>query len=151
MIAIGSDHGGYELKSFILEYMKDNGHECHDFGCYSPDSVDYPDVALPVAQSVANKEYEFGILICGTGLGMSYVANKVPGIRAALCSDGYTARMAREHNDANILVLGGRVTGVGLALDIVDIFLKGKFAGGRHKMRIDKIDKIEKLYCKAEE
>jgi ribose 5-phosphate isomerase B len=151
MIAIGSDHGGYELKDYIMEYLKDNGFEYHDFGCYSPDSVDYPDVALPVAQSVASHEYEFGILICGTGLGMSYVANKVPGIRAALCGEGYSARMAREHNDASILVLGGRVTGVGLALDIVDIFLKTKFAGGRHKLRIDKIDKIEKLYCKAED
>jgi ribose 5-phosphate isomerase B len=151
MIAIGSDHGGYELKQTLITYFQESGYEYRDFGCFSPDSVDYPDIALPVSLSVANGEFETGILLCGTGLGVSIAANKVPGIRAALCSDCFTARMAVEHNNANVLCLGGRVLGPGLAISIVESFFKGVFAAGRHKVRVDKISKIEKEYVKAED
>ncbi|MBE6048916.1 MAG: ribose 5-phosphate isomerase B [Clostridium sp.] len=147
-IAIGSDHGGFELKQEIHKYLSENGYEVKDFGTYSTDSCDYPDYGVKVAEAVAAKEYEFGILICGTGIGISISANKVPGIRAALCSDTFSAHATREHNDANILAMGARVIGPGLALDIVKTFLSAKFEGGRHINRINKISEIEKKYNK---
>ena len=146
MIAIGADHAGYRLKTEILNYLKQKGYQVKDFGTYTETSVDYPDYALIVGNAVSKGECEKGILICGTGLGMSIAANKIPGIRAALCNDCYTARMSREHNNANILVLGERVIGTGLALEIVDIWLKSEFVGGRHALRVEKISKIEKNY-----
>lgn len=148
MIAIGSDHGGFALKGEVIKHLKDNGYEVKDFGTCSAESVDYPDIGLPVAEAVKNGECEKGIVICGTGLGISISANKVPGIRAALCTNSFMARLSREHNDANILALGGRVIGVELALDIVDTWLKTEFLGGRHKRRVDKIAQIEKKYSK---
>jgi len=145
-IAIGCDHGGFELKNEIIKFLEDEKYEVKDFGTYSTNSCDYPDVALPVAESVATAEYEFGILICGTGIGIGIAANKVPGIRAALCSDTFSAHATREHNNANILTMGQRVVGTGLALDIVKTFLSSKFEGDRHQNRIDKISEIEKKY-----
>lgn len=145
-IAIGCDHGGYNLKGDIIKYLESNGLEYKDFGTYSKDSCDYPDYGLKVAEAVANNEYKFGILICGTGIGIGISANKVPGIRAALCSDTFSAHATREHNDANILTLGERTVGPGLAIDIVDTFLNAEFQGDRHQNRIDKISEIEKKY-----
>ena len=147
-IALGSDHGGYNLKNEIISYLKENGYETKDFGTYSTESCDYPDYALKVAEAVANNEFEFGILVCGTGIGISISANKVPGIRAALCSDTFSAHATREHNNANILALGERVVGTGLAIDIVKTFLNSNFEGDRHQRRIDKISKIEEKYNK---
>lgn len=147
-IALGSDHGGFELKETIKKFLLTEGYEIKDFGSNSTESCDYPDYALPVAEAVAKKEFDFGILVCGTGIGISIAANKVPGIRAALCSDTFSAHATREHNDANILTLGQRVVGEGLALDIVKTFLKTEFQGERHQKRIDKITEIEKKYCK---
>lgn len=144
MIAIGSDHGGFELKTHVIKYLKEQGIELFDFGTYTEDSCDYPDVAEKVAKAVANGEYEKGILICGTGIGISIAANKVDGIRAALCGDVYSAKMTRKHNDANILCMGGRVTGRELAFMICDTFLSEEFEGGRHQTRIDKIHALEK-------
>jgi ribose 5-phosphate isomerase B len=147
-IALGSDHAGLPLKNEILKYLKSKTLEVGDFGTYTESSCDYPDFAMQVAEKVATKEYEFGILVCGTGIGISIAANKVPGIRAALCSDTFSAHASREHNNANILALGQRVVGVGLALDIVDTFLNAKFEGDRHQRRIDKISAIETKYSK---
>ncbi|MBD7912642.1 MULTISPECIES: ribose 5-phosphate isomerase B [Clostridium] len=147
-IALGADHGGYELKEEINKYLKENGYEVKDFGTFSAESCDYPDYSLKVAEAVANKEFEFGILICGTGIGIGIAANKVPGIRAALCSDTFSAHATREHNDANILTMGQRVVGAGLAIDIVKTFLETKFEGDRHIKRINKITEIEKKYNK---
>ncbi len=144
MIAIGCDHGGFELKNHIIKYFKDKGVELFDFGTYSEKSCDYPDIAFEVSNAVAKGEYEKGILICGTGIGISIAANKVKGIRAALCSDVYSAAMTRRHNDANILCLGGRVVGRELAFMICDVFFSEEFEGGRHQTRIDKISKLEK-------
>lgn len=143
MIAIGCDHGGYELKLAVIEHLKKKGYEVKDFGCYSSDSVDYPDYAYPVSKAVAKGEAEKGILICGTGIGMSIAANKVKGIRCALCSDTFSAHATREHNDSNVLAMGARVIGLNLALDIVDIWLGAEFMGDRHVNRIAKITKIE--------
>ena len=147
-IAVGSDHGGVELKEEIKKYLIQEGYEIKDFGTNSNSSCDYPDYALPVAEAVAEKEFDFGILICGTGIGIGIAANKVPGIRAALCSDTFSAHATREHNNANILTLGQRVVGPGLALDIVKTFLNTDFQGDRHQYRIDKITEIEKKYNK---
>ena len=147
-IAIGSDHGGVELKEEIKNFLLKEGYEVKDFGTNSNNSCDYPDYALPVAEAVVAKEYDFGILICGTGIGIGIAANKVPGIRAALCSDTFSAHATREHNNANILTLGQRVVGPGLALDIVKTFLNTEFEGGRHQDRINKISEIEKKYNK---
>ena len=149
-IAIGCDHGAFRLKNEIIEFLKSEkeNYEIKDFGTYSEDSCDYPDIALPVAEAVANKEFDFGILVCGTGIGIGISANKVPGIRAALCSDTFSAHATREHNDANILTMGPRVVGTGLAIDIVKTFLTTKFEGGRHIKRIEKITEIEKKYSK---
>lgn len=147
-IAIGCDHGGFELKNEIIKFLENEKYEVKDFGTYSTDSCDYPDIALPVAEAVAAKEYEFGILICGTGIGIGISANKVPGIRAALCSDTFSAHATRQHNNANILTIGQRVVGTGLAIDIVKTFLSSEFEGDRHQKRIDKISEIEKKYNK---
>lgn len=143
-IAVGSDHGGFNLKQTIINYLKENGIDYKDFGCYSEDSVDYPDFAKKVAEAVSQGEYDKGILICGTGIGISIAANKVKGIRAALCNDCFSARMAREHNDANILAMGERVVGKGLALEITKTWLESEFQGGRHQRRVNKIMEIEK-------
>ena len=147
-IALGADHGGFELKEEITKPLEAKGFEIKDFGTYSTNSCDYPDYALPVAEAVAKKEFDFGILICGTGIGIGIAANKVPGIRAALCSDTFSAHATRQHNDANILTMGARVVGPGLALDIVDTFLSAKFEGDRHIKRIAKIAAIEEKYNK---
>ncbi len=142
-IGIGSDHGGYELKEYIKEYLDKENIDYVDYGTYSMDSVDYPDYGKLVSQAVVNKEVDRGIVICGTGIGISIACNKVRGIRCALCSDTYSARMSREHNNANILALGGRVVGRDLALEIVSVWLKTEFTGGRHARRIEKISEIE--------
>ncbi|MEQ8196424.1 MAG: ribose 5-phosphate isomerase B [Clostridiaceae bacterium] len=147
-IAIGSDHGGLNIKGEVIEYFKNKSIEYKDFGTNSKESCDYSDYALPVAEAVAAGEYDFGILICGTGIGIGIAANKVPGIRAALCHDTFSAHATREHNNANILTMGERVIGPGLAIDIVDTFLNSKFEGGRHQIRIDKIKAIEEKYSK---
>ena len=143
-IAIGSDHGGFELKEEIRAHLESQGIEVLDVGTNSQDSVDYPLYGFKVGEALNKGQADLGIVVCGTGLGISMAANKVPGIRAAVCTETYSARMAREHNNANVLALGGRVTGVGLALDIVDIFIKTPFAGGRHARRVDLITTIEK-------
>ncbi len=141
-VVIGSDHAGFELKERIKEHLKQTGCEVVDEGTGSSDSVDYPDFAAKTV-SESLKRNCVGIVICGTGIGASIAANKVKGIRAALCHDGYTAIYSRRHNDANVLALGGRVIGVDLAIQIVDLFLSTKFDGGRHQRRIDKISKLE--------
>lgn len=143
-IALGADHGGFELKSEIRTHLEGQGIEVIDFGINSKESVDYPRFGFLVGDAVTTGKADLGIVVCGTGLGISIAANKVPGIRAVVCTETYSARMSREHNNANILALGGRVTGVGLALDIVDIFLKTPFAGGRHARRIELITSLEK-------
>lgn len=149
MIAIGSDHAAYELKEEIIQHLTEKGFEVKDFGTYeAKKSVDYPDYGKLVAEAVVSGECEKGIVVCGTGLGISMAASKVPGIRAALCTNEYMARMSREHNDANILALGARVVGLGLALSICDVWLETEFLGGRHKNRVDKIIEIESKYLK---
>ena len=141
MIAIGSDHGGFELKQEIMAHLEKRGLEYKDFGTYTPESCDYPVYGKAVTHAVASGECERGILICGTGIGISITANKIPGIRAALCTDCFCAEATRLHNDANILALGGRVVGPGLALKIVDTFLDTPFSGDeRHKRRISMIE-----------
>lgn len=137
-IIIGSDHGGYSLKNEIIKHLTSLGYEVNDAGCYSADSCDYPVIAKSVANEVL-KSGNKGILVCGTGIGMSIAANRFDGIRASHCTDTYSAKMTRKHNDSNILCLGERVTGTGLAMDIVDIWLNTAFEGGRHKNRIDMI------------
>ena len=140
-IAIGSDHGGFDLKQMLVEKLVGQGHEINDLGCNSNDSVDYPDFADQVCAQVIDGRVKFGILVCGTGIGMSMAANRYTGIRAALCHDEYSARMSREHNDANILCLGDRVLGKGLAENIADVWLTASFSGGRHQKRIDKFSR----------
>ena len=147
-IAIGCDHGAFRLKNEIIEFLNSENYEVKDFGTYSEESCDYPDIALPVAEAVVNKECDFGILVCGTGIGIGIAANKVPGVRAALCSDTFSAHATREHNNANILTMGQRVVGTGLALDIVKTFLNTEFEGERHQKRIDKISGKKKKYSK---
>lgn len=142
-IVLGADHGGYELKEAIRTHLESRGYEIQDVGTHSKDSVDYPQFGFAVGKAIQSGEADLGIAICGTGQGISMAANKMAGIRSAVCTDTFSARMAREHNNANVLALGGRVTGVGLALDIVDIFLKTEFAGGRHARRISLISDIE--------
>ena len=143
MIAIGGDHGGSELKEHIKKHLDEIGEEYKDYGTYSEESVDYPDCAAPVCKAIQDKTADKGILICGTGIGISIAANKHKGIRAALCSDVYSAKMTKQHNNANIICLGGRVTGRELAFMIVDTWLNTEFEGGRHEARIEKIHKIE--------
>lgn len=141
-IGIGSDHGGFELKEVIKEYLSKEGIEFIDYGVDSKVSVDYPVYAKKVADGVMSNEVDRGIVICGTGIGISIAANKVKGIRCALCGDTYSARMSREHNNANMLALGGRVLGVDLALEILSVWLKSEFQGGRHEIRVNKISEI---------
>jgi ribose 5-phosphate isomerase B len=147
MIVIGSDHGGLDLKTALTSYLQRRGYTVSDAGTDSDVSVDYPDFGQKVAEMVVAKTAELGVLICGTGIGMSIAANKVPGIRAALVTDVFMARMAREHNNANILVLGGRVLDEQKACDLVGAWLDATFEGGRHQGRLDKITEIEKKYC----
>lgn len=142
-IAIASDHAGYRLKTEVAALVNRLGHEVTDFGTHSEESVDYPDFAVKVARAVSQGESDRGILVCGTGLGMSIAANKVKGIRAVTCGDTFSARASREHNDANVLCLGARVTGSGLALDIVKTWLETEFLGGRHARRVQKISELE--------
>ena len=142
-VAIGADHAGYELKEAVARLVEGMGHEVHDFGPSRPESVDYPDFARKVARGVSQGRFDRGILICGTGIGMCITANKVPGIRAALCHDHLTARLSREHNDANVLCLGGRLIGPALAAEIVETWLQTAFQGGRHARRLDKIRALE--------
>lgn len=140
-VAIGFDHAGVDLRAVVIDRIRTAGHEIVDFGTDSHASVDYPDHAHLVARAVATGEADFGVLVCGTGLGMSYAANRHPGVRAALCTDSYLAKMARLHNDANVLCLGARVIGAGVAADILDAFLTTDFEGGRHARRIGKIER----------
>lgn len=144
MIAIGSDHGGFSLKQEIIKYLEENQIPYKDYGCYDESSCDYAFFAKKVADAVVSGECEKGLLFCGTGVGISMAANKVHGVRAACCSDYFSAEMTRRHNDANILCLGGRVVGPGLATQLVDVFLKTEFEGGRHQRRVNQIAEIEK-------
>jgi ribose 5-phosphate isomerase B len=143
-IAVGADHGGFELKEQVKQFLLDQGHEVEDFGCNSTSSVDYNDFAIPVAQSVRDGKNDRGILICGTGIGMSVQANKVKGVRAALVHDLFTAKATRLHNDSNVLTMGGRIVGVGLALEIVNVWVNTEFSNEeRHIRRISKITDYE--------
>ena len=146
MIAIGSDHGGFELKKYIMQHLDEQGIAYKDYGTYSEESCDYPIYGEAVAKAVVSGEAEKGIIICGTGIGISIAANKVKGIRAALCGDCYSAEFTRRHNDANILAMGARVTGSGLAAKIVDTFLSTEFEGGRHARRVDLIREMEERF-----
>jgi len=139
-IAIGSDHGGFRLKEKVVKYLRGQNIQFEDFGTFDEESCDYPSIAKKIATEVSCGVFNKGILICGTGIGVSIVANKVKGIRAALCGDTFSAKMSRVHNDSNILCLGQRVIGDGLAIEIVDVWLKSQFEGGRHKIRVDKIE-----------
>jgi ribose 5-phosphate isomerase B len=138
-IVVASDHGGLELKRLLVDSLSQGGWTVDDLGCHSEESVDYPRYALDLAGRVAGGEAPFGLLVCGTGIGMSIAANRVPGVRAALCSETYSAKMARAHNDANVLCLGGRVIGLELARAILATFLETAFEGGRHQRRLDQI------------
>jgi len=149
-LAIGADHGGYILKKEIVDFLSKIGNiEVTDHGASGPESVDYPDYGRKVSEAVSNGTVDRGILICGTGIGMSIVANRYPQVRAALCHDNFTARMSRLHNDANVLVMGERVIGRGVALDIVKAWLETEFEGSRHQRRLDKIRDIEKTIAKG--
>ncbi|MCH8271882.1 MAG: ribose 5-phosphate isomerase B [Candidatus Marinimicrobia bacterium] len=141
-IALGADHAGFELKEQIAKYLKEKGYEVKDFGAYSTDSIDYPDPAYSTAKSVSEHSSDVGILICGTGIGMSMVANKLPGVRAALCNSVETAQISKKHNNANVLCLGGRVEHTDSVEKIVDEWLNAKFEEGRHKRRVDKIHSL---------
>lgn len=141
-IALGADHGGFELKEKVKAHLIKNGYEVLDLGTNSCDSVDYPEFGHAVGNVVAEKKAEFGIVICGTGIGISIAANKVAGIRAALCTNTTMARLTREHNNANILAMGGRIIGDVLAFEMVDVFLTTEFQGGRHEKRINKIETV---------
>ena len=141
MIAIGSDHGGYDLKELIIQYLEEKNVACLDCGCFSKESCDYPDFGKAAAMAVVDGECEKGIIICTTGIGISITANKIPGIRAALCSDTLSAKLTRLHNDANVLALGAGIIGTDLAISIVDEFLGTEFSGEeRHSRRISKIE-----------
>ena len=143
LIAIASDHGGFSLKVNIVSFLNELGYEVNDMGPKNKNSVDYPDYGIRIAQAVTKKTDSRGIVICGTGIGMSIVVNRFPGIRGTLCSDLYTAKLCREHNDSNILIMGGRVVGHGLAREIVKVWLSTPFDGGRHQKRLDKINQFD--------
>lgn len=145
-IALGCDHGGLKLKEIVKEFLTKGNYRFDDFGTFNEESVDYPDFAEKVAEAVASGAYDRGVLICGTGIGIGIAANKVPGIRAALCHDVFSARASREHNDANVLTMGERVIGPGLALEIVKTWLATDFAGSRHARRVEKIRNLEKKH-----
>ena len=142
-IAIVCDHGGFEHKNAIAQHLNDRGFEVIDCGIYENKSVDYPDIAVKVCEQITSNNCNLGVLICGTGIGMSLAANKVKGIRAACCSEHYSAKYTRLHNNSNVLCIGGRVIGIGTALELVDLFVDTEFEGGRHQKRIDKITEIE--------
>ncbi len=144
LIAIASDHGGFSLKVDIVSFLKELGYEVNDMGPKNQNSVDYPDYGIRIAQAVTQNTDSRGIVICGTGIGMSIVVNRFPGIRGTLCSDLYTAKLCRGHNDSNILIMGGRVVGHGLAREIVKVWLSTPFDGGRHQKRLDKINQFDK-------
>ena len=148
-VAMGADHAGWELKEALKAWLIDAGYQVLDFGTHGPDSVDYPDYALQVAEAVTVGKVERGVLICGTGIGMTIAANKVSGIRAALCGDVFTARMSREHNDANVLALGGRFSGRETGLEILRAWIETPFAGGRHARRVDKIADMQRVTSRA--
>lgn len=143
-IVVGSDHGGFHLKEAVKKDLLERNYEVIDCGTYSTDSCDYPDIAKAATEKIKNGEAQFGILVCGTGIGIGIAANKVHGIRAALCHDVFSAKAARAHNNANVLTMGERVIGQGLALEIVHAFLSGQFEGGRHERRVAKIAAMEK-------
>ncbi len=143
MIAIGSDHGGFELKEHIKKHLEERSLEYKDFGCYDENSVDYPDIAEKVCNAINSGDADKGILVCGTGIGISIAANKIDGIRAAHCHDVYSAEMTKRHNNANVICMGGRVIGRELAFKIIDAWLDAEFEGGRHQKRIDKIHALE--------
>lgn len=146
-IGFGNDHTAIELKNILMGHLKEKGHECVDFGASDPnEKVDYPDPGMHVAEAIMRGEIDKGVLICGTGIGISLAANKVPGIRAAVCSEPYSARLTAQHNDANIIAMGARVVGSELAKMIVDEFFEATFEGGRHAARVEKIMKIEEKY-----
>ena len=148
-IAVACDHGGLELKKVLLKYLEEHGYAYKDFGSHTSESCDYPDIILPAAEAVAAGEFDRGIVICSTGIGVSIVANKVRGIRCAHCHDTYSAKYTRMHNNANMLAFGQKIIGEGLMLEIVEIFLTTEFeVGGRHERRVDKISKIEEKYYK---
>ncbi|MBR4874323.1 MAG: ribose 5-phosphate isomerase B [Clostridia bacterium] len=142
-VVVGSDHGGFELKEVLSAYLKENGYEVTDVGAYDTNSVDYPDIAEKACAEVTEKRCDFGILVCGTGIGISMAANKIKGIRCALVSNEYMAEMTKRHNNANVLAFGGRVTGPDLAKNILKAYLNAEFEGDRHQKRIDKISKLE--------
>ena len=141
-IAIGCDHGGYALKLAVKKHLEEKGYEVIDYGCHGTESVDYPVYGEKVGRAVARGECELGVLICGTGIGISLAANRVKGVRAAVCSEPYSAEMTRRHNNANIIAFGARVVGEGTAMTIVDAFLGAQFDGGRHARRVDMIEAI---------
>lgn len=143
MIAMGSDHGGFELKEHIKKHLEERSLEYKDFGCYDENSVDYPDIAEKVCNAINSGDADKGILVCGTGIGISIAANKIDGIRAAHCHDVYSAEMTKRHNNANVICMGGRVIGRELAFKIIDAWLDAEFEGGRHQKRIDKIHALE--------
>ncbi len=143
-LLIGSDHAGFDLKEDLRVYLRERGITATDAGVHSPEPADYPDIAAVVGRKVSAGEFDRGILICGSGIGMCIVANRFPGIRGALCRDVYTAKMSREHNDSNLLILAGRLTESGLAREILKVWLETDFQGGRHQRRLDKIRDIEK-------
>lgn len=151
-IGFGCDHVAIDLKNALMEHLKNRGYECVDFGAYDPTvKMDYPIPGLKVGEAVANGEVDKGVLVCGTGIGISLTANKVPGVRAAVCSEPYSAKMTVEHNDANIIAMGARVVGTELAKMIVDAFFDATFEGGRHAARVDMIRDVEKKYSKVHE
>jgi len=145
VVALGADHAGFPLKEDLKAWLIAEGYDVVDFGTQSADSVDYPDYAAAVGSAVTAGKADRGVLVCGTGIGMAMVANKVPGVRAAACSDAYTARMSREHNDANILGLGARITGREAAIEILETWLRAEFAGGRHARRVEKIVELDRV------
>jgi ribose 5-phosphate isomerase B len=145
VVALGADHPGFPLKEDLKTWLIGRGYDVEDLGTQSADSVDYPDFAVGVGSAVTAGKADRGILVCGTGIGMAMAANKLPGVRAAACSDAFTARMSREHNDANVLALGARITSREAAIEIVDLWLDTEFAGGRHARRVDKIVALDRL------
>ena len=145
-LAIASEHAGFEMKEKIISHLKDKGLEVDDIGAQTDEPIDYPYIAADLAEKVADGQYDKGILLCGTGIGMTMAAGKVPGVRAALCTNAYMAKMTREHNDANVLCLGAWITGERLTYEIVDAFLSHDFQGGRHLPRVNKIKELEDKY-----
>ena len=143
-IAVACDHGGFRLKNVLVEYLKDTGYEVEDFGTYTEDSCDYPDFASKAAKAVASGSCDKGVVVCGTGIGVSITANKVDGIRCSLCHDVFSAKATRQHNDSNMLAMGQRVIGEGLALEILHAWLESEYEGGRHEARIQKMMALEK-------